>query len=144
MDRRRHSIRVHTITLGIVLSSLGFYAFSPLDTLFVRTLTKLGMEHEWGTVLVIAGALLSYSGVSRNRYVQWSGNFTASLVCGWTVMLFWLYGAITPTVSACGVIAFGCLFQMIRDACAGRQFRRVKAQTLRMQAMQLDDGGGGD
>jgi len=105
IDRRRSRQRTHTVTLGGVLVSLGAYAFGPYDTLFV------------------SGMLMVLSGFHRNRLLSWGANAVAGLVCGWTALLFIFGGVVTPTVSACLVIAVGAFASMLRDAFEGQRMR---------------------
>lgn len=140
MDRRRQSWRIHTVTLGAVLVVMGMYAFSPMDTMFTRTLALLGLEEVWGALMILAGLGLGFSANTTNKYLRWCGNLGGMLVCGWTFWLCRQFGPLTPTVAATGVICLGCLATMIRDALVGKRTRCMLRETGRWDGAERRGG----
>jgi hypothetical protein len=132
-DRRRQPWRIHTMTLGAVLAVMGMYAFSPMDTSFTATLARMGLEEAWGVAMILGGLTLGVSAPMQRRYARWVGNMGGMMAAGWTFSLCWTAGILTPTVAACGVIAVGCAWAMLRDAFAGREYRCMVRQTGRWE-----------
>lgn len=128
-DRRQSQIRSHTVTLGAVLMIMGSYAFAPSDTMFTANLARNGIEGLWGILMIGSGALLTYAGTPAHRFVRWAGNAAGMTVCGWTVVISWTGGILTPTLAACAVICVGCGFTLIRDALAGQKYRCMLKST---------------
>jgi hypothetical protein len=113
---------------------MGFFA-SPWngdDTLFTRVLAAQGLEHVWGIVMMMTGGakiVVSLVLIPRpwiETYwdrIKVTTTLLLVFVSSWTFLHFVEAALYTPTVLALGVIAFGALATLIRDATTRRGLR---------------------
>jgi hypothetical protein len=134
IDRRRSEFRTDSATLGAILLVMGWFA-SPWngdDTLFTRVLASQGLEHAWGIIMMLTGgAKIVVSLVLIPRpwiepywdRIKVTTTLLLVFVASWTFLHFVEAELYTPTVLALGVIAFGALATLIRDATTRKALR---------------------
>jgi hypothetical protein len=134
IDRRRSEFRTDSATLGAILVVMGWFAspWQPDETLFTRVLASQGLEHVWGIVMMLTGGakiVVSLVLVPRpwiEPYwdrIKVTTTLLLVFVASWTFLHFVEAELYTPTVLALGVIAFGALATLIRDATTRKALR---------------------
>ena len=128
-DRRRGA-QWGMVAVGVFMISLGKFAvWSPIDTLFSQTLGRLGLETEWGVIMIGMGALQIVT-----AFVPWR---TALVVCYgmsgivlcWTYVIVGLAGKLsTPTVDAClgvGIVMLIAAVSKARQSVCIRSYQKA-------------------
>lgn len=128
-DRRRGA-QWGMAGIGVFMIALGrFAAFSSTDTLFTQTLMHLGMETEWGVVMILTGLALVVTAFIPWRAALVAVYGTSGLVLCWTwILVGWIGRLSTPTVDVClgvGVVMCIAAVSKARQSVCVRAFQRA-------------------
>jgi hypothetical protein len=124
IDRRKKKCSPSVAILGAIVFSFGYYGLLPYDSsMFYSLLSSLGIEREWSFLVMGVGSISMLSACNPNRILRWFANASTTLVCGWSFILFLHLGVYPHSATVCGIIAFGTLVDMIREAFIGVRMR---------------------
>lgn len=129
-DRRRGA-QWGMVAVGVFMIAMGrFAAFSPVDTLFTQVLTRLGMETEWGVVMILNGIALVVTAFIPWRAALVAVYGTSGLTLCWTwILVGWIGRLNTPTVDVClgvGVVMLIAAVSKARQSVCVRAFQRTQ------------------
>lgn len=127
-DRRRGA-QWGMVAVGALMIIMGrFAAFSPVDTMFTQTLSRLGLETEWGVIMIVVG-----SAQIATAFIPWRAGLVAvygasgTILCWTWVMVGWLGQLSTPTVDVClgvGIVMLIAAVSKARQSMCVRAFHR--------------------
>lgn len=128
-DRRRGA-QWGMVAVGVFMIQLGKFAvFSPIDTLFSQNLARIGLETEWGVIMISVGLLQIVA-----AFVPWRTALVlcyglSGLVMCWTYVIVGLAGKLsTPTVDAClgvGIVMLIAAVSKARQSVCIRSYQKA-------------------
>ena len=127
-DRRRGA-QWGMIAVGVFMISLGKFAvWSQIDTLFSQTLGRMGMETQWGIVMIAIGIVQIVTAFVPWRTALVVTYGVSGIVLCWTYIVVGLVANLsTPTVDAClgvGVVMLIAAVSKARQSVCIRAYQR--------------------